>query len=145
MTSKEMVDPTLSKLHHSDCFILWHKKFTVPKCLSIAWNASNIQQKWYFFIITKPGTYVNKCVKSANWTKFHCSSLKNGLRNDQNAKISNSAKLRISNDLRCWFSKAYKVLPQWMCITKKRSINETFFIYLVNGASLMNIARKRDK
>ena len=79
--------------------------------------------------------------KSSNWTKFDCSSLKNGFRNDHNAKISNWVIMRIY-ELWCWFSKASKVLPQWMCITNMRSIHKTFFIYRVNGAFLMNIARK---
>ena len=52
-------------------------------------NASNNQQIYDFYTITKPRTYVTKCVKSSNWPKFDCSSLKNGLKNDHNAKISN--------------------------------------------------------
>ena len=55
---------------------------------------------------------------------------KNGLRNYHNAKISNWLNMGIFNELRCWFSKVSKVLPQWMCITNNRSINETFFYSL---------------
>ena len=55
---------------------------------------------------------------------------KNGLRNYHNAKISNWVNMGIFNELRCWFFKVSKVLPQWMCITNKRSINETFFYSL---------------
>ena len=88
---------------------------TVTECtVGLEWDlkiASNIQEKYNFLIITKQGTYVNKCVKSSNWTKFHCSSLKNGFRNDHNAKISNWVHMHIFNELWCWFSKASKVLP----------------------------------
>ena len=106
--------------------------------------AKNIQK--YFFIITKHAIYVTKCVKSSIWTKFDCSSLENGFRNDHNAKINNWVIMRIFNELWCWFSKATKVMPQWTCIKNMRSINKTFFfIYRINGAFLMNIARNRVK
>ena len=67
---------------------------TVKECtVGLDWDllylkiASNIQQKYNFFIITKQGTYVNKCVKSSNWTKFHCSSLnKNTLETCKNPR-----------------------------------------------------------
>ena len=43
---------------------------------------------------------------------------KNGIRNDHNTKISNLVNMWIFYELQCWLSKAPKVLPQWMCITK---------------------------
>ena len=45
---------------------------------------------------------------------------KNGLRNHLNAKISNWVNMHILNELRCWFSKVSKVLPQWMCMSKMK-------------------------
>ena len=55
-------------------------------------------------------TYVNRCVKCSNWTKFDSSNLKNGLSDDQNEKISNWVIKCIFNKLLwCCFSKAYKV------------------------------------
>ena len=37
------------------------------------------------------------------------------------------------------------VLTQWMCIPNMKSIKDMFFISRVNGAFLMNVARKRVK
>ena len=84
-------------------------------------------------------------MKCSNWTKFEFSSLKNGPRNDQDAKISNQVNMCIFNELRCWFSKASKILLQWICIPNIKSIKGIFFIHRVNGALLTNVARKHAK
>ena len=67
-------------------------------------------------------------------------ALKNGIRNYQNAKISNRVNMHIFDT---FFSKASKVLPQWMCPTSMKSIKEiSFFIYRINGAFFVDVARK---
>ena len=54
--------------------------------------------------------------------------------------------MRISNELRCWFSKVSKVLPKWICIPNiLNELKKYFFIHHVNGAFLMNVARNRVK
>ena len=41
--------------------------------------------------------------------------------------ISNWVNMRVFNKLRCWFSKASKVLPKWICSPNMKSINGILF------------------
>ena len=54
-------------------------------------------------------------------------ALKNCLKNNLNAKISNWVNKRIFNELRCWFSKASKVLPKWIPMYNMTYENTIFF------------------
>ena len=113
--------------------VQWDCERFTAGLLTAAGNCIKYLTEVVFFIITKNGIHVKKCVKFSNWTKVDCSSF----RNDQNAKISNWVIMRIFNELWCWFSKASKVLPPWTCIKNMRSINKTFF-YLSRKRCLLN-------
>ena len=90
VTSQWLQHDTTSQFHNSLEKVQPESSST--SALTKLENASNNQRIYDFHTITKPRTYVTKCVKSSNWPKFDCSSLKNDLKNDHNAKISNWVK-----------------------------------------------------
>ena len=81
--------------------------------------------------------------KRKNIAKY---SLKNRLRNYQITKISYRVNVRISNVLRCWFSKASKVFFCWMCFPNMKRIQlwlsknmERMLISLFSIATLQSL------
>ena len=78
--------------------------------MSIARKRVKWLAKLEFAIITEPKIYVNQCVECSNWTKFECPSLKNGLRNDQTAKITNRVNMRILRSCDAGFRKSLRLI-----------------------------------
>ena len=68
------------------------------------------------------------------------SKITSGMAQMQKSVIGSICAYSISCD--AGFSKASKVLPQWMCTRNMKSIKKYFLIYCINSAFLMNVAKR---